>query len=69
MKCKKVTHNINERYRVCKNGAHQRVSECGECGTNKPRFVKRQQEGGRFGRVDFSRELNDISKLLKNKQL
>ena len=60
LKCWKNTESINLRVWNTNNGKTMILSKCSICGSNKSRFIKKQEASGILSNLDLKTPLNKI---------
>ena len=60
LKCKKNTENVNPRVSKTTNGRTVIVSNCTVCGSNKSKFVKKQEVNGLLNSLVINARLSKI---------
>ena len=61
LKCRKDTKNINPRVSKTSNGRTMVLSKCEICGSNKSRFIKKQETKGLLSNLGVKTPLSKIS--------
>ena len=60
LKCKKYTKNINPQVSSTSNGKLMILSKCAICGSEKSKFIKKQQAKGILSSLGIKTPLNKI---------
>ena len=60
LKCRKDTKNINPRVSKTSNGRTMVLSKCEICGSNKTRFIKKQETKGLLSNLGVKTPLSKI---------
>ena len=60
LKCRKDTKNINPRVSKTSNGRTMVLSKCEICGSNKSRFIKKQETKGLLSNLGVKTPLSKI---------
>ena len=60
LKCKKYTKNINPKVSSTSNGKIMMLSKCAVCGSEKSKFIKRQDAKGLLSKLGIKTPLSKI---------
>ena len=60
LKCKKYTKNINPKVSSTSNGKIMMLSKCAVCGSEKSKFMKRQDAKGLLSKLGIKTPLSKI---------
>ena len=63
LKCKKYTKNINPQVSSTSNGKLMILSKCAICGSNKSKFIKKQEASGLLNKLGIKTPLSKIPTL------
>ena len=63
LKCKKYTKKINPQVSSTSNGKLTILSKCAICGSNKSKFIKKQEASGLLNKLGIKTPLSKIPTL------